>query len=54
MTRVPPVKPPKQIKKRDGCIETWALDRIAAAIGKALKASGITDPILSRRLAKNV
>ena len=45
---------PKQILKRDGCLETWSLDRIAHAILKALKASGIKDPLLSRRLARKV
>jgi len=45
---------PKQIKKRDGCLETWSLDRIANAILKALKASGIKDPILAKRLARKV
>jgi len=54
MTGTPPVKAPNQIKKRDGCVETWAVDRIAAAIGKALKASGIVDPLLSKRLARKV
>jgi ribonucleoside-triphosphate reductase len=32
---------PKQILKRDKCLETWSLERIAHAILKALKASGI-------------
>ncbi|MFV0421985.1 ribonucleoside triphosphate reductase [Oleidesulfovibrio sp.] len=45
---------PKQIQKRDGCLETWSLDRIALAILKALKASGIKDPLLSKRLARKV
>jgi ribonucleoside-triphosphate reductase (formate) len=45
---------PKQIRKRDGCLETWSTERIAQAILKALKASGIQDPILSRRLARKV
>ena len=45
---------PRQILKRDGCLETWSLDRIAAAILKALKASGIKDPLLSKRLASKV
>ncbi|GFM32686.1 ribonucleoside triphosphate reductase [Desulfovibrio subterraneus] len=45
---------PKQILKRDGCIETWSLDRIANAIFKALKGSGIKDPLLSKRLAGKV
>ncbi len=45
---------PKQILKRDSCLETWSLDRIAQAIFKALRASGIKDPILSKRLARKV
>ncbi len=45
---------PKQILKRDGCLETWSLDRIGNAIFKALKGSGIKDPLLSKRLAKKV
>ena len=45
---------PKQILKRDGCLETWSLDRIANAVFKALKASGIKDPLLSKRLARKV
>ncbi len=45
---------PKQIQKRDGCLETWALDRVAQAILKALEASGIKDPLLSKRLAGKV
>ncbi|WP_147820003.1 ribonucleoside triphosphate reductase [Salidesulfovibrio onnuriiensis] len=45
---------PKQILKRDGCIETWSVDRIAAAVFKALKGSGIKDPLLSKRLARKV
>ncbi|WP_027182939.1 ribonucleoside triphosphate reductase [Desulfovibrio inopinatus] len=45
---------PKLIVKRDGCRETWSGDRIALAILKALKASGIHDPILSKRLARKV
>lgn len=47
-------KKPSQIKKRDGCLETWAVDRIAQAILKALQASGIKDPLLSKRLAQKV
>lgn len=42
------------IRKRDGRTETWAVDRIAAAILKALKASGIQDTILAHRLARKV
>ncbi|OBQ54840.1 ribonucleoside triphosphate reductase [Halodesulfovibrio spirochaetisodalis] len=45
---------PKQILKRDKCLETWSLERIAYAILKALKASGIKDPLLSKRLARKV
>ncbi len=45
---------PKQIRKRDGCLETWSTERIAQAILKALKASGIQDPLLARRLARKV
>jgi ribonucleoside-triphosphate reductase len=45
---------PKQIKKRDGCCETWAVNRIADAILKALKASGVKDPLLAQRLAQKV
>ena len=45
---------PLQILKRDGCLETWSVDRIAAAILKALKANGIKDPLLSKRLARKV
>ena len=45
---------PKQILKRDECLETWSLERIAYAILKALKASGIKDPLLSKRLARKV
>ncbi|WBF66587.1 ribonucleoside triphosphate reductase [Desulfovibrio subterraneus] len=45
---------PKQILKRDGCLETWSIDRISQAILKALKASGIKDPLLARRMARKV
>ncbi len=45
---------PLQIKKRDGRLESWSNDRIALAILKALKASGIKDPLLASRLAKKV
>ncbi len=45
---------PLQIKKRDGCLETWSAERIAMAILKALKASGIQDPLLARRMARKV
>jgi len=40
--------------KRDGRLETWSTDRIAQAIFKALSASGIKDPLLSKRLARKV
>ena len=45
---------PSQIMKRDGRLETWSTDRIAQAIFKALSASGIKDPLLSKRLARKV
>ena len=45
---------PLQIQKRDGCLETWSLERIAQAILKALRASGIQDPLLAKRLARKV
>lgn len=45
---------PKQIRKRDGRLESWSNDRIALAILKALRASGIKDPLLSHRLARKV
>lgn len=45
---------PKQIRKRDGCLETWSADRVAHAILKALQVTGIKDPILSKRLALKV
>ncbi|GAB7079356.1 ribonucleoside triphosphate reductase [Megalodesulfovibrio paquesii] len=45
---------PAQICKRDGCLETWSFDRIATAILKALNASGVKDPLLSKRLARKV
>ncbi len=45
---------PKQIKKRDGCLETWSTERIAQAILKALNSKGIKDPLLSKRLARKV
>nr|WP_245168202.1 ribonucleoside triphosphate reductase [Desulfobaculum xiamenense] len=35
-------------------METWSRDRIANAIFKALKANGIKDPLLSKRLARKV
>jgi ribonucleoside-triphosphate reductase len=46
--------PPQYIRKRDGRLETWALDRIAEAILKALKANGVKDPLLANRLARKV
>ncbi len=42
------------ICKRDGRTETWAVDRIAAAILKALKSCGIQDAILADRMARKV
>ena len=45
---------PSKILKRDGCIETWSTKRIGNAIFKALKGSGIKDPLLSERLARKV
>ncbi|WP_028575302.1 ribonucleoside triphosphate reductase [Desulfonatronovibrio hydrogenovorans] len=45
---------PKQIRKRDGRLESWSTERIGLAILKALKASGIKDPLLGNRLAKRV
>ncbi len=45
---------PKQILKRDGRLESWSTVRISEAIFKALKASGIKDPLLSKRLGKKV
>ena len=45
---------PLQIQKRDGCLETWSLERIAQAILKALRASGIQDPLLAKRMARKV
>ena len=45
---------PSQILKRDGRLESWAVDRIASAILKALSANGIKDPLLARRLGSKV
>ena len=45
---------PRQIRKRDGRLESWSNNRIALAILKALKASGIKDPLLANRLAGRV
>jgi ribonucleoside-triphosphate reductase len=45
---------PRLILKRDGRQETWSADRIAQAIFKALKVSGVKDPILAKRLASKV
>ncbi len=45
---------PEKIQKRDGRLETWSVDRIARAILKSLRASGIKDPVLARRLASKV
>ncbi len=50
-----PTKPmPQHIQKRDGRIETWSTKRIADAIFKALKGSGIKDPLLATRMAGKV
>ncbi|GAB6037973.1 ribonucleoside triphosphate reductase [Fundidesulfovibrio butyratiphilus] len=45
---------PLQIKKRDGRLETWSVDRIALAILKALRASGVQDPLLAKRMSRKV
>jgi ribonucleoside-triphosphate reductase len=45
---------PTHILKRDGRVETWSTNRVAQAIFKALKASGIKDPLLADRLASKV
>ncbi len=45
---------PQYIQKRDGRVETWSTKRIADAIFKALKGSGIKDPLLATRLAGKV
>lgn len=45
---------PQHIKKRDGRVETWSVERIARAILKALNVHGIKDPLLARRLAGHV
>ncbi|WP_415716172.1 ribonucleoside triphosphate reductase [Maridesulfovibrio sp.] len=45
---------PTQIMKRDGRLETWSTERIAQAIFKALSASGIKDPLMSKRMARKV
>jgi len=45
---------PEKIQKRDGRLETWSVDRIARAILKSLRASGIKDPLLANRLAGKV
>lgn len=45
---------PSKIIKRDKCIETWSTKRIGNAIFKALKSSGIKDPLLADRLAGKV
>ncbi|WP_461832957.1 ribonucleoside triphosphate reductase [Desulfothermus sp.] len=53
-SKVKSLDKPKQIRKRDGRLETWSVDRIANAILKALNASGIKDPLLAKRLAIKV
>ncbi len=45
---------PTQIMKRDGRLETWSNDRISQAIFKALNASGIKDPLMAKRMARQV
>lgn len=45
---------PLQIRKRNGSLENWSLERIVEAIRKALRASGIKDPLLATRLARDV
>ncbi|WP_027721632.1 ribonucleoside triphosphate reductase [Maridesulfovibrio zosterae] len=45
---------PTQIMKRDGRLETWSTERISQAIFKALNASGIKDPLMARRMARQV
>ncbi len=45
---------PTQIMKRDGRLETWSTERIAQAIFKALNASGIKDPLMAKRMARQV
>ncbi|CCO25427.1 ribonucleoside triphosphate reductase [Maridesulfovibrio hydrothermalis] len=45
---------PTQIMKRDGRLETWSTDRIAQAIFKALNASNIKDPLMAKRMARQV
>jgi len=53
-SKVKSLDKPRQIRKRDGRLETWSVDRIANAILKALNASGIKDPLLAKRLAIKV
>jgi ribonucleoside-triphosphate reductase len=45
---------PKHIVKRDGRIETWSSEKIVQAILKALRASGIKDPLLAKRIGSKV
>lgn len=45
---------PTQIMKRDGRLETWSTERIAQAIFKALRANGIKDPLMAKRMARKV
>ncbi|SMF05002.1 ribonucleoside triphosphate reductase [Desulfovibrio gilichinskyi] len=45
---------PTQIMKRDGRLETWSTERVAQAVFKALNASGIKDPLMAKRMARQV
>ncbi|MBI9111840.1 ribonucleoside triphosphate reductase [Maridesulfovibrio ferrireducens] len=45
---------PTQIMKRDGRLETWSTKRVAQAVFKALNASGIKDPLMAKRMARQV
>ncbi len=45
---------PQHIVKRDGRIETWSSEKIIQAILKALRASGIKDPLLAKRIGSRV
>ncbi|SDK89643.1 ribonucleoside-triphosphate reductase class III catalytic subunit [Maridesulfovibrio ferrireducens] len=40
--------------KRDGRLETWSTKRVAQAVFKALNASGIKDPLMAKRMARQV
>ena len=45
---------PTHIQKRDGRMETWCVSKVCEAIAKALRASGVEDEVLTRRLAARV